>query len=192
MDAESVRSGALIDETAKRAAFRDWLAARWTEVSTPVGPVPTRGAADLLTPVGPTPTRNVPDLLTPVGPTPTRGGIDLPAPKGFFDDIPQAKGPSPSSDPFGPQATDVIHPEDNARTRKAWEHSVLTGEEYRIEHRMRRADGMFVAGGETGVAFAVAVGRDPAHQLADRLAHSLGSPFGGVAGAVHQHIFTAR
>jgi tetratricopeptide (TPR) repeat protein len=64
----------------------------------PVGPVPTKNVPDLLTPVGPVPKKNVPDLLQPVGPKPTKG-VDLPAPKGFFDDLPQAKPGAGSGPP---------------------------------------------------------------------------------------------
>ena len=39
--------------------------------------------------------------------------------------------------------TDTIHPEDLPSVTEAWYHSVRTGEPYRKEHRIRRADGRY-------------------------------------------------
>jgi tetratricopeptide (TPR) repeat protein len=66
------------------------------DLPAPVGPKPTKGGIDLPAPVGPTPTKGGIGLPTPVGPTPTKSGVDLPAPKGFFDNIPASKGPTPT------------------------------------------------------------------------------------------------
>jgi PAS domain S-box-containing protein len=46
-------------------------------------------------------------------------------------------------DPFTPGAPNPIHPDDAERTREAWDRSMLTGREYKIEHRVRRADGVY-------------------------------------------------
>ncbi len=46
-------------------------------------------------------------------------------------------------DPFDPEAPNPMHPDDVTRTREAWERSVATGEPYRVEHRVRRADGVY-------------------------------------------------
>ena len=37
----------------------------------------------------------------------------------------------------------VLHPDDVARTLKTWQHSLATGEDYRIEYRFRRWDGVY-------------------------------------------------
>ncbi|WP_448207609.1 PAS domain S-box protein [Azospirillum sp. sgz302134] len=37
----------------------------------------------------------------------------------------------------------VVHPDDLARTHARWRHSLETGEEYEIEYRLRRADGVY-------------------------------------------------
>jgi formate hydrogenlyase transcriptional activator len=39
--------------------------------------------------------------------------------------------------------SDVVHPEDLPRVISAWEHCFETGEPYDIEHRLRRADGVY-------------------------------------------------
>ncbi len=38
---------------------------------------------------------------------------------------------------------DLFHPEDQARARDVWAHSLKTGEPYEIEYRLRRADGVY-------------------------------------------------
>jgi PAS domain S-box-containing protein len=38
---------------------------------------------------------------------------------------------------------DVFHPEDQARAREVWNHSLRTGDLYEIEYRLRRADGVY-------------------------------------------------
>lgn len=37
----------------------------------------------------------------------------------------------------------AVHPEDAGRTEEAWQHSLESGEAYRIEYRLRRADGRY-------------------------------------------------
>ena len=37
----------------------------------------------------------------------------------------------------------MFHPEDQARAREAWNHSLETGDPYEIEYRLRRADGVY-------------------------------------------------
>ena len=37
----------------------------------------------------------------------------------------------------------VFHPEDQARARQSWQHSLATGDLYEIEYRLRRADGVY-------------------------------------------------
>ena len=46
----------------------------------------------------------------------------------------------PPQQTYGWGWLDVVHPEDVARTRSAWEHSVSSNERYEIEYRARRAD----------------------------------------------------
>ena len=37
----------------------------------------------------------------------------------------------------------MFHPDDQARAREAWSHSLATGDLYKIEYRLRRADGVY-------------------------------------------------
>ncbi len=39
---------------------------------------------------------------------------------------------------------EAIHPDDREATLKAWNHAVATGTNYQVEHRLRRADGVYV------------------------------------------------
>jgi PAS domain S-box-containing protein len=39
--------------------------------------------------------------------------------------------------------TEILHPDDQEKARRIWEESVLTGQPYEVEYRLRRADGVF-------------------------------------------------
>ncbi|WP_426060219.1 PAS domain-containing protein [Hymenobacter sp. B1770] len=47
------------------------------------------------------------------------------------------------SEETGYQWTDNIHPDDQKRVLRAWEHSVETGASYQVEYRLRRHDGQY-------------------------------------------------
>jgi PAS domain S-box-containing protein len=49
----------------------------------------------------------------------------------------------PAGSTDGEGWNNVFHPEDQARARKVWSHSLATGDLYEIEYRLRRADGVY-------------------------------------------------
>ncbi|MCI0672064.1 MAG: PAS domain-containing protein, partial [Myxococcaceae bacterium] len=49
----------------------------------------------------------------------------------------------PDDDVLGLGWLDAIHPDDRREVRAAWEHSVATGEPFRVEARVRRNDGVY-------------------------------------------------
>ena len=49
----------------------------------------------------------------------------------------------PAGSTDGEGWNNVFHPEDQARAREVWSHSLATGDLYEIEYRLRRADGVY-------------------------------------------------